>query len=130
MLIFGVARGLLPADLREEMAITVLILSIGLSEWVNFARTVRGSTMVEKEKEYVAAARLIGLNRWQIMLRHILPNVLGPVLVIATITLALAIIAEATLGDPRPELASRSPSLRRRGRDSGQRAKHLVMSEM
>ncbi len=108
MLIFGVARGLLPADLREEMAITVLILSIGLSEWVNFARTVRGSTMVEKEKEYVAAARLIGLNRWQIMLRHILPNVLGPVLVIATITLALAIIAEATLsflgvGAPRTE---------------------------
>ena len=108
MLIFGVARGLLPAELREEMAITVLILSIGLSEWVNFARTVRGSTMVEKEKEYVAAARLIGLNRWQIMLRHILPNVLGPVLVIATITLALAIIAEATLsflgvGAPRTE---------------------------
>ena len=108
MLIFGVARGLLPAELREEMAITVLILSIGLSEWVNFARTVRGSTMVETEKEYVAAARLIGLNRWQIMLRHILPNVLGPVLVIATITLALAIIAEATLsflgvGAPRTE---------------------------
>ncbi len=108
MLIFGVARGLLPPELREEMAITVLILSIGLSEWVNFARTVRGATMVEKEKEYVAAARLIGLNRWQIMLRHILPNVLGPVLVIATITLALAIIAEATLsflgvGAPRTE---------------------------
>ena len=108
MLIFGVARGLLPAELREEMAITVLILSIGLSEWVNFARTVRGSTMVEKEKEYVAAARLIGLNRWQIMLRHILPNVQGPVLVIATITLDLAIIAEATLsflgvGAPRTE---------------------------
>ena len=108
MLIFGVARGLLPPELREEMAITVLILSIGLSEWVNFARTVRGSTMVEKEKEYVAAARLIGLNPWQIMLRHILPNVLSPVLVIATITLALAIIAEATLsflgvGAPRTE---------------------------
>lgn len=108
MLIFGVARGLLPPELREEMAITVLILSIGLSEWVNFARTVRGSTMVEKEKEYVAAARLIGLNQWQIMLRHILPNVLSPVLVIATITLALAIIAEATLsflgvGAPRTE---------------------------
>jgi len=97
MLIFGIARGLLPPELRYEMAITVLIISIGLSEWVPFARTVRGSTMVEKEKEYVAAARLIGLNRWQIMIRHILPNVLGPVLVIATITFALAIIAEATL---------------------------------
>ncbi len=108
MLIFGVARGILPPELRGEMAITVLIVSIGLSEWVPFARTVRGSTMVEKEKEYVAAARLIGLNRWQIMVRHILPNVLGPVLVIATITLALAIIAEATLsflgvGAPRTE---------------------------
>jgi peptide/nickel transport system permease protein len=108
MLIFGVARGILPPELRDEMAITVLIVSIGLSEWVPFARTVRGSTMVEKEKEYVAAARLIGLNRWQIMMRHILPNVLNPVLVIATITLALAIIAEATLsflgvGAPRTE---------------------------
>ncbi len=108
MLIFGVARGILPPELRDEMAISVLILSIGLSEWVPFARTVRGSTLVEREKEYVAAARLIGLSRGQIMLRHILPNVLSPVLVIATITLALAIIAEATLsflgvGAPRTE---------------------------
>ena len=97
MLIYGVARGVLPPELRDEMAITVLILSIGLSEWVSIARTVRGSTLVEKEKEYVAAARLIGLNHSRIMIRHILPNVLSPVLVIATITLALAIIAEATL---------------------------------
>ena len=74
-----------------------LIIAIGLSEWVPFARTVRGTTMVEKEKEYVQAARLIGLGSGQIMVRHILPNVLSPVLVIATITLALAIIAEATL---------------------------------
>ena len=81
MLIYGVARGILPPDLRDEMAITVLILSIGLSEWVSIARTVRGSTMVEKEKEYVAAARLIGLNHSRIMLWHILPNVLSPVLV-------------------------------------------------
>ena len=108
MLIFGVARGILPPELRDEMAISVLILSIGLSEWVPFARTVRGSTLVEREKEYVAAARLIGLNQWKIMLRHLLPNVLSPVLVIATITLALAIIAEATLsflgvGAPRTE---------------------------
>ena len=97
MLIFGVARGLLPPSMRDELAISVLIISIGLSEWVPFARTVRGTTLVEKEKEYVQAARLIGLSRGQIMLRHILPNVLSPVLVIATITLALAIIAEATL---------------------------------
>tara|TARA_B100000945_G_scaffold205640_1_gene165375 strand:- start:1865 stop:2791 length:927 start_codon:yes stop_codon:yes gene_type:complete len=97
VLIFGVTRGVLTPDLRDELAITVLIISIGLSEWVPFARTVRGTTMVEKEKEYVQAARLIGLNRIQIMYRHILPNVISPVLVIATITLALAIIAEATL---------------------------------
>jgi len=97
MLIFGVLRGIIPPDLRDEMAIFVLITAIGLSEWVPFARTVRATTLVEKEKEYVQAARLIGLRRTQIMWRHILPNVLGPVLVIATITLALAIIAEATL---------------------------------
>ena len=97
MLIFGVLRGIIPPDLRDEMAIAVLITAIGLSEWVPFARTVRATTLVEKEKEYVQAARLIGLRRGQIMWRHILPNVLGPVLVIATITLALAIIAEATL---------------------------------
>ena len=97
MLIFGVLRGIIPTDLRDEMAIVVLITAIGLSEWVPFARTVRATTLVEKEKEYVQAAQLIGLKKGQIMWRHILPNVLGPVLVIATITLALAIIAEATL---------------------------------
>lgn len=97
MLIFGVMRGVIPPDLRDEMAVVVLILAIGLSEWVPFARTVRATTLVEKEKEYVQAARIIGLNRFQIMWRHILPNVLGPVFVISTITLALAIIAEATL---------------------------------
>ena len=97
MLIFGVLRGIIPPDLRDEMAIFVLIAAIGLSEWVPFARRVRATTLVEKEKEYVQEARLIGLGRGQIMWRHILPNVIGPVLVIATITLALAIIAEATL---------------------------------
>lgn len=97
MLIYGVVRGLIPPDARGDLAILVLILSIGLSEWVQFARTVRGTTLVEKEKEYVQAARLMGLNSLTIMVRHILPNVLTPVLVIATITLALAIIAEATL---------------------------------
>ena len=97
MLIYGVARGILPPDARADMAITVLILSIGLSEWVSFARTVRGTTIVEKQKEYVTASRLIGLSHLNIMARHILPNVINPILVIGTITLALAIIAEATL---------------------------------
>lgn len=97
MLIFGVAKGVTPVEYRDQMAIWVLILAIGLSDWVQFARVVRGATLVEKNKEYVQAARLIGRKPGGIMLRHILPNVLSPVLVIATISLALAIIAEATL---------------------------------
>ena len=97
LLIFGVARGVIPIEHRDQMAIWVLILAIGLSDWVQFARVVRGATLVERGKEYVQAARLIGRGSGAIMLRHILPNVLSPVLVIATISLALAIIAEATL---------------------------------
>ena len=97
MLIFGIAKGVTPVEYRDQMAIWVLILAIGLSDWVQFARVVRGATLVEKNKEYVQAARLIGRTPGAIMLRHILPNVLSPVLVIATISLALAIIAEATL---------------------------------
>jgi peptide/nickel transport system permease protein len=97
MLIFGIAKGITPPEYRDQMAIWVLILAIGLSDWVQFARVVRGATLVEKNKEYVQAARLIGRKPGAIMLRHILPNVLSPVLVIATISLALAIIAEATL---------------------------------
>ncbi|BDW84917.1 MULTISPECIES: ABC transporter permease [Roseicyclus] len=97
MLIFGVAKGITPPEYRNDVAIWVLIVAIGLSDWVQFARVVRGAAMVEKSKEYVQAARLIGRSPGAIMLRHILPNVLSPVLVIATISLALAIIAEATL---------------------------------
>ncbi len=97
MLIFGIAKGITPIEYRDQVAIWVLILAIGLSDWVQFARVVRGATLVEKSKEYVQAARLIGRSSFAIMLRHILPNVLSPVLVIATISLALAIIAEATL---------------------------------
>lgn len=97
MLIFGIAKGITPPEYRDQMAIWVLILAIGLSDWVQFARVVRGATLVEMNKEYVQAARLIGRAPLAIMLRHILPNVLNPVLVIATISLALAIIAEATL---------------------------------
>lgn len=97
MLIFGIAKGITPIDARDEVAIWVLIIAIGLSDWVQFARVVRGATMVEKNKEYVQAAQLIGRKPMAIMFKHILPNVLSPVLVIATISLALAIIAEATL---------------------------------
>ena len=97
MLIFGIAKGVTPVHLRDQMAIWVLIISIGLSDWVQFARVVRGAAMVEKQKEYVEAAILIGRSPFAIIFRHILPNVLSSVLVIATISLALAIIAEATL---------------------------------
>jgi peptide/nickel transport system permease protein len=97
LLVDGVMRGIVPREFQDSLAEDVLILSIGLSFWVQYARTVRGSTMVERGKEYVQAARVIGRHPLAIMLRHVLPNVMGPVLVIATINLALAIITEATL---------------------------------
>ncbi len=97
LLIDGILRTLIPAAKAEQLAITVLIFAIGVSGWVQYARTVRSSTMVEKNKEYVQAARVIGIHPLLIMLRHVLPNVMGPVLVIATIHLAVAIITEATL---------------------------------
>ena len=97
LLLNGVMRSILPADLQDQLAIPVLIAAIGISGWVQYARTVRGTTLVEKNKEYVQAARLIGIHPLMIMLRHILPNTMGPVLVIATIHLAVAIITEATL---------------------------------
>lgn len=97
LLIDGVARSVVPPEMHEQVAIPVLIFAIGVSSWVQFARTVRGSTMVEKNKEYVQAARVIGRHPIAIMLRHVLPNVMGPVLVIATIGLAIAVLTEATL---------------------------------
>jgi peptide/nickel transport system permease protein len=97
LLIDGVARVALPREAHDEIAVYVLILAIGVSGWVQYARTVRGSTLVERHKEYVEAARVIGRSSAAIMLRHVLPNVLGPVLVIATIHIATAIITEATL---------------------------------
>jgi len=97
LLVDGVARSIVPSHMHEEIAVPVLIFAIGISGWVQFARTVRGSTMVEKNKEYVQAARVIGRKPLTIMVRHVLPNVTGPVLVIATIGLAVAILTEATL---------------------------------
>jgi peptide/nickel transport system permease protein len=97
LLVDGIMRGIVPRQFQDNLAEDVLILSIGLSFWVQYARTVRGSTMVERGKEYVQAARIMGRHPLAIMLRHVLPNVMGPVLVIATINLALAIITEATL---------------------------------
>ena len=111
MLIYGVAFSLLPNERQEDLVVYVLVLAIGLSNWVNFARTVRGSTLVEKNKEYVQAARVIGRRRTTIMFRHILPNVMGPVLVIATIGLAIAILTEATLSFLGVGIPPTKPSL-------------------
>jgi peptide/nickel transport system permease protein len=112
LLIDGSARAMLPRDVHSDwLAIGVLIGSIGLANWVQYARTVRGSTLVEKSREYVQAARVIGVRPWRIMSRHVLPNVLGPVLVIATINVAQAIITEATLSFLGVGVPPTSPSL-------------------
>lgn len=111
LLIDGVFRALVKTSNKEESAMFVLILSIGLSFWVQYARTIRGSTMVEKNKDYVQAARLVGLPVPIIMLRHVLPNVIGPTLVILTINLGLAIITEATLSFLGVGLPPTQPSL-------------------
>ena len=111
LLVDGLARILLPRALRNDLGISVLILAIGFSGWVQFARTVRGSALVEKNKEYVQAARVIGRHPLAIMLQHVLPNVMGPVLVITTISLAVAIISEATLSFLGVGLPPTQPSL-------------------
>lgn len=97
LLIFGVARGFIPPTDREAAAMWVLIVAIGLSDWVQYARTVRAIVTTEKRKEYVLAARAIGCGPWRIALVHILPNTMSSILVIGTMGLALAIITEATL---------------------------------
>lgn len=97
LLIDGIVRAALPPEAHEAIALYVVVFAIGISNWPQFARTVRGSTLVERNKEYVLAARVIGLSKPRIMLTHVLPNVLGPVLVIATLNLGFAILAEATL---------------------------------
>ena len=111
MLIDGTSRALFGEQRNEQVVFWVMVLSIGLSFWVQYARTVRGSTLVEKNKDYVLAARLIGIRPGLILFRHVLPNVVGPVLVIATINLALAIITEATLSFLGLGLPSTQPSL-------------------
>jgi len=112
LLIDGVARVIFADQGHgEQMAILVLIGSISLANWVSYARTVRGSTLVEKNKEYVQAARVIGVPSIAIMLKHVLPNVTGPVLVIATINIATAIITEATLSFLGVGVPPTSPSL-------------------
>lgn len=110
LLIAGIGRALFP-DAHDSLAFGVLILSISLTGWVQYARTVRGSTLVERGKEYVQAARVTGVSSARIMRRHVLPNVMGPVLVLATIQVATAIITEATLSFLGVGAPPTSPSL-------------------
>jgi len=111
LLIDGVVRAALPREVHDQIALFVVIFAIGISEWPKFARTVRGSTMVERNKEYVQAARVIGVSPPSIMLSHVLPNVMGPVLVIATLNLGLAILSEATLSFLGVGVPATQPSL-------------------
>jgi peptide/nickel transport system permease protein len=111
LLVFGIARGLIHPSLHEQMTFAVMTIAIGLSNWAQYARTVRASTLVEKRKEYVEAARVIGLRAFPVMLKHVLPNVAGPVLVIATINLALAVLEEATLSFLGVGMPPTQPSL-------------------
>ena len=96
LLIDGIGRTVFP-QAHDLLAFAVLVIALTLTEWVRYARTVRGSTLVERHKEYVQAARLVGVPPWRLLRRHVLPNVLGPVLVLATIQVGQAIVTEATL---------------------------------
>ncbi len=111
LLIDGTASAIIGPQAKDESAFWVLVLAISLSFWVQYARTIRSSTLVERNKEYVQAARLIGISPLKIMIRHILPNVMSPVLVIATINLGLAIILEATLSFLGVGIPPTEPSL-------------------
>jgi peptide/nickel transport system permease protein len=111
LLVDGVITAALPRTMRDALQIYVIVFAIGISLWPNFARTVRGSTLVERNKDYVMAARVIGVPSWRIMLSHVLPNVIGPVMVIGTLGLGLAIIAEATLSFLGVGLPPTQPSL-------------------
>ena len=111
LLVSGVVRGALPREMHDNAALAVLVFAITITTWVQYARTVRSSTMVERGLEYVLAARLVGRGSVAIIGRHILPNVMGPVLVIATINLAMAILIEATLSFLGVGMPPTNPSL-------------------
>lgn len=111
LLIDGISRGLLPAAMQQDLRVAVLTIAIALSLWVNFARTARASVFVERNKDYVQAAMIMGQHPLRVMLRHILPNIMGPLLVIMTVDLASAILLEATLSFLGIGLPADSPSL-------------------
>jgi peptide/nickel transport system permease protein len=97
LLVAGIARALVPDANSVRWAPFILIAAIGINEWVQYARTVRAATMVEASRDYVRAVRIMGLPTGAILRRHVLPNVIGPILVISTINLAAAVLTEATL---------------------------------
>ncbi len=111
LLIDGISRGVLPPAMQQDLRVAVLTLAIALSLWVNFARTARASVFVERNKDYVQAAMIMGQHPLRVMLRHILPNIMGPLLVIMTVDLASAILLEATLSFLGIGLPADSPSL-------------------
>jgi peptide/nickel transport system permease protein len=111
LMIDGLMRAVLTSEARQDAEITVLVFAIGVSLWPQFARTVRGSCMIERNREYVQAAHVIGLSPSRIMLRHILPNIMGPVVVLATLNLGIAIVSEATLSYLGVGLPPTTPSL-------------------
>jgi peptide/nickel transport system permease protein len=111
LLVDGVIGAALPKTMHDDVQVYVMVFAIGISLWPGFARTIRGSTLVERNKDYVMAARVIGVPSWRIMLTHVLPNVIGPVLVIGTLGLGLAVLAEATLSFLGVGLPPTQPSL-------------------
>jgi peptide/nickel transport system permease protein len=84
--------GVLGASLRN------LVLALGLAGWVTYARMVRGEVLTVKERQYVEAARALGAPSWRILLRHLLPNIISPIIVVASFSSAEMILADATLG--------------------------------
>lgn len=74
-----------------------LILVLGVTRWVGYARVVRGETLSLRERDYVHAARALGQRSWRILFKHILPNVSGSVIVLATLNVASVILAESGL---------------------------------
>lgn len=111
LLIDGIARGILPQQRHDDLMLVVLTVAIGLSLWVNFARTARASTFVEKNKEYVQATQIMGMHPIRIMFVQILPNIMGPIMVILTVDLAVAILLEATLSFLGVGVPPNQPSL-------------------
>ncbi len=111
MLFNGLIRAALPQQEREDFAFWVVVVAIAMTDWPQFMRAVRGSTMMEKNKNYIAAARLLGLSNRSILVRHIMPNVSRPIIVVATVAFALAIIAETTLSFLGQGMPATTPSL-------------------